>query len=137
MVRGMRGSPGGSLLAERGKFSSLTPDHSVVFQLQGKSDARFTEVAFRVLRDYLGIKPVITPAQFLEQVWTQHRFHVQLTCLTYLARREVCFTRASRWKGKSYSFWRLPRHASKSMTSSCSKNDWYCPLPPDSTARLP
>lgn len=41
---------------------------SVVFQLQGKTDARFTDVAFRVLRDYLRIKPVITPAQFLEQV---------------------------------------------------------------------
>jgi hypothetical protein len=37
-------------------------------QLQGKTDQRFTEAAFRCLRECLHVKSVLSPAQFLEQV---------------------------------------------------------------------
>ena len=37
-------------------------------QLHGKTDARFVEVAFKVFRDKFGLRPVLTAAQFLEQV---------------------------------------------------------------------
>ncbi len=37
-------------------------------QLAGKTDLRFVECAFKLFRQALGIKPVITPAQFLEKV---------------------------------------------------------------------
>ena len=37
-------------------------------QLQGKSDARFVEAAFKIFRDKFGLRPVLTTAQFLEQV---------------------------------------------------------------------
>lgn len=36
-------------------------------QLQGKTDARFVEAAFKICRDKFGLRPVITAAQFLEQ----------------------------------------------------------------------
>ena len=36
-------------------------------QLQGKTDARFVEAAFKIFRDKFGLRPVITAAQFLEQ----------------------------------------------------------------------
>lgn len=39
-----------------------------MLQLQGKTDQRFVECAFKVFRDVFGIKPVVNPAQFLEQV---------------------------------------------------------------------
>lgn len=37
-------------------------------QLQGKSDARFVEATFKIFRDKFGLRPVLTTAQFLEQV---------------------------------------------------------------------
>lgn len=37
-------------------------------QLQGKTDKRFVEGAFRLARDCLGIRTVLTPAHFLEHV---------------------------------------------------------------------
>lgn len=37
-------------------------------QLQGKTDARFIEAAFKVFRDKFGLRPVLTAPQFLEQV---------------------------------------------------------------------
>ena len=37
-------------------------------QLQGKTDQRFVENAFKLFRDCLGIRSVITAAQFLDQV---------------------------------------------------------------------
>lgn len=37
-------------------------------QLQGKTDARFVEAAFKIFRDKFGLHPVLTAAQFLEQV---------------------------------------------------------------------
>ncbi len=37
-------------------------------QLQGKTDQKFVEVAFRLFRDCFAIKTVLTPAHFLEQV---------------------------------------------------------------------
>lgn len=37
-------------------------------QLLGKSDQRFTENAFKLMRDALSIRTPLTPAQFLEQV---------------------------------------------------------------------
>lgn len=39
-----------------------------MLQLQGKSDARFLETAFKVFRDVFDLKPVLSAAQFLEQV---------------------------------------------------------------------
>jgi len=36
-------------------------------QLQGKTDARFVEAAFKIFRDKFGLRPVLTAAQFLEQ----------------------------------------------------------------------
>ena len=39
----------------------------VIVQLQGKTDARFVEAAFKIFRDKFGLRPVITAAQFLEQ----------------------------------------------------------------------
>lgn len=41
-------------------------------QLQGKTDARFVEAAFKIFRDKFGLRPVLTTAQFLEQVGTSH-----------------------------------------------------------------
>lgn len=38
-----------------------------IVQLQGKTDARFVEAAFKIFRDKFGLRPVITAAQFLEQ----------------------------------------------------------------------
>lgn len=40
----------------------------VWLQLHGKTDERFVQCAFRAFRDVLGIKPVLTPSQFLDQV---------------------------------------------------------------------
>jgi hypothetical protein len=37
-------------------------------QLQGKTDEGFVKGAFKLLRDHLGLKLVISAAQFLEQV---------------------------------------------------------------------
>lgn len=37
-------------------------------QLAGKTDQRFVEASFKLLRDCLGVKTVLTPAQFLAQV---------------------------------------------------------------------
>jgi hypothetical protein len=40
----------------------------VHLQLQGKTDEGFVKGAFKLLRDHLGVKTVLTPGQFLEQV---------------------------------------------------------------------
>lgn len=37
-------------------------------QLQGKTDQKFVEASFRLFRDCLNVKTVLTAAQFLEQV---------------------------------------------------------------------
>ena len=37
-------------------------------QLRGKTDARFVEIAFRVLRDVFRINPRMTVSQFLSEV---------------------------------------------------------------------
>lgn len=39
-----------------------------VVQLQAKTDDGFVKAAFRLCREHLGIRTVLTPAQFLEQV---------------------------------------------------------------------
>lgn len=41
-----------------------------ILQLQGKTDQKFVENAFRFVRDCFNIKTVLTPQHFLEQVWT-------------------------------------------------------------------
>ena len=43
-------------------------------QLQGKTDARFTEAAFKIFRDKFDLRPVLTTAQFLEQVCVLHAY---------------------------------------------------------------
>lgn len=43
---------------------------SLCAQLLGKTDGRFLEIAFKILRDQLGLNPVLTPAQFFERVRT-------------------------------------------------------------------
>ena len=52
----------------------LLPDPSLCFllllQLQGKTDQRFVDNAFKLFRGYLNVKTVLTPAQFLGQVGT-------------------------------------------------------------------
>lgn len=40
----------------------------MLLQLQGKTDQRFVEGAFRYLRDNLNVRTVLSPAQFLEPV---------------------------------------------------------------------
>lgn len=40
-------------------------------QLQGKTDQRFVEAAFRLARDHLGVKTALTPAHFFAQVGAQ------------------------------------------------------------------
>ncbi|KAK9835608.1 hypothetical protein WJX74_004136 [Apatococcus lobatus] len=42
-------------------------------ELQGKSDARFLETAFKVFRDVFGLKPVLSAAQFLEQGYSERK----------------------------------------------------------------
>jgi hypothetical protein len=37
-------------------------------QLQAKTDDAFVKAAFRLCREHLGIRTVLTPGQFLEQV---------------------------------------------------------------------
>lgn len=44
------------------------PTHTKSQQLQAKTDDGFVRGAFRLCRDHLGIRTVLTPAQFLEQV---------------------------------------------------------------------
>jgi hypothetical protein len=39
-----------------------------VLQLQAKTDEGFVRGAFRLCRDHLGVRTVLTPGQFLEQV---------------------------------------------------------------------
>ena len=46
---------------------SHEPTTAAIVQLQGKTDARFVEAAFKIFRDKFGLRPVITAAQFLEQ----------------------------------------------------------------------
>lgn len=48
---------------------------ALMLQLQGKTDQRFVECAFKVFRGVLGIKPVVNPAQFLEQVCVCSHIH--------------------------------------------------------------
>lgn len=40
----------------------------LLVQLQGKTDQRFIESSFKLFRDVLNVKTVLTPAQFFEQV---------------------------------------------------------------------
>lgn len=47
-------------------------------QLQGKTDQRFVETAFKLFRDAMGLKLVITAAQFLEQGFAERK--VLLLC---------------------------------------------------------
>lgn len=60
--------------------------HAWPSQLQGKTDQRFVEHAFKLFRDVMGLKPVITPTQFLD---------------TGFAERKVCARRGARrhWGG--------------------------------------
>lgn len=52
----------------KNKYACRVPLITVgVVQLQGKTDARFVEAAFKIFRDKFGLRPVITAAQFLEQ----------------------------------------------------------------------
>lgn len=44
------------------------PFHAL--QLQAKTDEGFVKAAFRLCREHLGIRTVLTPPQFLEQVST-------------------------------------------------------------------
>jgi len=37
-------------------------------ELQGKTDQRFVEHAFRLMRDHLGVRSALTPAHFFAQV---------------------------------------------------------------------
>lgn len=53
--------------------SFTIPCHYSQSQLQGKTDQKFVENAFRLFRDCFAIKTVLTPAHFLDQVG-----HVQL-----------------------------------------------------------
>ena len=50
-------------------------------QLQGKTDQRFIEVAFKLFRDCFNIKTVLTPGHFLDQVgtglWVAHSCRAQ------------------------------------------------------------
>ena len=36
------------------------------YELQGKTDHRFVELAFKVLREVFGYRPSLTPTQFLQ-----------------------------------------------------------------------
>ena len=47
------------------KTSSVSNDHA---QLMGKTDQRFVENSFKLFRDCLGIRTVLTASQFLGQV---------------------------------------------------------------------
>ena len=41
-------------------------------QLQGKTDQRFVEHSFKLFRDCLGVRTVLTTSQFLDQVRVHH-----------------------------------------------------------------
>lgn len=56
-------------------------------QLQGKTDARFVEAAFKIFRDKFGLRPVITAAQFLEQARLLRALRV--TQVKHLVRRFI------------------------------------------------
>jgi len=49
-------------------FTQHTLPASCCLQLQAKTDEGFVKGAFRLCRDHLGVRTVLTPAQFLEQV---------------------------------------------------------------------
>ncbi|PNH09698.1 Centrosomal protein [Tetrabaena socialis] len=48
------------------------------FELAGKTDQRFVEAAFRLFRDVLNVRTVLTPAQFFEQGFAERK--VLLLC---------------------------------------------------------
>ncbi|KAG2435127.1 hypothetical protein HXX76_007212 [Chlamydomonas incerta] len=48
------------------------------FELAGKTDQRFVETSFRLLRDLLNVRTVLTPAQFFEQGFAERK--VLLLC---------------------------------------------------------
>ncbi|GMH41557.1 hypothetical protein BSKO_09467 [Bryopsis sp. KO-2023] len=43
------------------------------YVLQGKTDQRFVECSFKVFRDVLKLKPVLTPSQFLDQGYAERK----------------------------------------------------------------
>jgi hypothetical protein len=57
--------------AGSGRLAHLRPPAAP--QLQGKTDQRFVEASFRLARDCLGIRTVLTPALFLEQARRRRR----------------------------------------------------------------
>eukprot|EP00798_Chlamydomonas_sp_ICE-L_P004811 gene4811-34565_t len=62
------------------KFSRHVACHiaNSSFELQGKTDKRFVETAFRLFRDVCQLKSVLTAAQFLEQGYAERK--VNLLC---------------------------------------------------------
>lgn len=63
-------------LQERTKgFTQHTLPALCCLQLQAKTDEGFVKGAFRLCRDHLGVRTVLTPAQFLEQVICRRQVH--------------------------------------------------------------
>lgn len=63
------------------------PWAACTLQLHGKTDQRFVEHAFKLFRDTMGLRPVITPAQFLEHGYAERK--VLLLCEAIDAARRI------------------------------------------------
>uniref|UniRef100_A0A8C5D3C8 Centrosomal protein of 44 kDa n=1 Tax=Gouania willdenowi TaxID=441366 RepID=A0A8C5D3C8_GOUWI len=61
-------------------FSSPLAEHLVTagFELSGKTDLRFTDTVYKVLRDIFHYKPVLTKQQFLQWGFSQRK--LSLVC---------------------------------------------------------
>ncbi|KAK9810129.1 hypothetical protein WJX72_005236 [[Myrmecia] bisecta] len=53
------------------------------YELHGKTDARFVECAFKVMRELFNLRPVLTPAQFLEQGFAERKVLLLSSLIQY------------------------------------------------------
>ncbi|KAL0032391.1 hypothetical protein WJX79_009077 [Trebouxia sp. C0005] len=56
---------------------------SAGYELQGKTDARFSEAAFKIFRDKFGLRPVLTAPQFLEQGFAERKLMLVSDVIAY------------------------------------------------------
>ncbi|KAL0034375.1 hypothetical protein WJX77_011722 [Trebouxia sp. C0004] len=56
---------------------------SAGYELQGKTDARFIEAAFKIFRDKFGLRPVLTAPQFLEQGFAERKLMLVSDVIAY------------------------------------------------------
>ncbi|CAD7697406.1 unnamed protein product [Ostreobium quekettii] len=66
------------------------------YEIQGKTDQRFVECAFKVMRDIFGMRLVLTPGQFLEQGYAERKVLLLIELLQVCKRRHNDLVRKQR-----------------------------------------